>query len=163
MKSTFRLLLVLLVFIAPYSAAYAQKSVSLFSDTLQKGNAGKSITVISNGPFIYIGGQSFDSTIHYHYTPSVSKIDTSGNTIWTLTTNKQLDNEMPMFGGSIYSRSYVDHLIYDDHFLYASCFVIETGNREIWKINEQTCALVWKKEINVELRGGITLRLANNV
>lgn len=120
-KSIFFLLILLLA-----SNFYGQVSETYFSD--MEGKYGGRISCYVKGEdFIIIGGKSFDA---YKNQPSVTKIDTLGNVLWT-TTNQ----DSSLTTGNMY------RLIRSGDFLYGT-----TTEKEIWKIDIQTGATIWRKD-----------------
>jgi Secretion system C-terminal sorting domain/PQQ-like domain len=122
----------------------AQKSVSYFSDNMQKTSNSRTICVQQKDKFFYVGGQSFDET-NYYYTPTVVKLDSNGQTIWTYSLNKQIDTAENSYQASFYAFGYIQKMVVDDHFVYAYCYGMGNRIQEIWKIDQQTGSLIWKR------------------
>jgi Secretion system C-terminal sorting domain len=149
MNPTLKLLIVL-PFIQPLYL-FGQKSIHFFADSVQKGEHGRMFCAKRKEQFVYVGGQSFDS-LGFSYTPSLVKLDTTGNTIWSYSLNKQIDPVENSIGGAVYGNGYLRDLVIDDSSVYADYY--GNSGHELWKIDEITGDLVWKRGVPglVELR-----------
>lgn len=127
-------------------AVPAQQSVNYFADAVQKGAHSRIYCVQRSGQYVFIGGSSFDS-LSFGYTPSVVKLDTAGNTIWTYTLNKQIDQANVNSGGGVLWNGSIQNMAIDDSFVYVHCNASGTGFQEIWKISQVTGDVIWKKNV----------------
>ncbi len=91
--------------------SFAQQSITYFSDTTHQSMRSRSNAVLTQGNYIYVGGQSFD-TLSYKSTPTVSKYDTSGNLIWCYSLNKHMD-PVDEEGRTLYYDGFVQNMFLD--------------------------------------------------
>ena len=112
-----------------------QITETYFSD-LENKEGGKINDYIKGDDYIIIGGQSFDN---YPGQPSVTKIDTLGNIVWSTTS----------FDSTVYSSSnvFIHRLMLSSGYLYATCIINQWPNypKEVWKIDATNGNIIWKK------------------
>ncbi len=125
-------LFVFIAFLCSFSVLHSQLTEHYFSDNETKAG-GKIYDHINDGPNIIIGGTSFDN---YPGQPSVSKIDTLGNIIWT-TTSKDF---------SVYSQANIYKIFLSGDFIYALNIIDVGDKRELWKIDAGSGDIIWKNE-----------------
>jgi hypothetical protein len=123
----------------------AQTALHFFSDTVATGNHNRALATARENQFIYIGGQSFDGD-GFAATPSVVKLDTAGNTIWSYSLNKEIDQQVHD-AGTYYGDGSVKLLIVDAHAVYAHFSKGYQGINEIWKLDKLTGNILWKRPI----------------
>ena len=128
MKKILLLLLPVLLLSGFINQAFSQLSVSYFASKLQSKGAGELNWAQRHGKFIYAGGSSFN-TAQLGHIPSIIKLDTAGNTIWTIS--------VPYVNGGI------QQLVVDGSGVYART----TGIDEIWKVDLTYGNIVWRKSI----------------
>ena len=119
----------------------AQTALHFFSDTIATGNHNRAMVTAHEKEFIYVGGQSFDGD-GFTYTPSIVKLDTLGNTIWSYSLNKEVDVQTN--AGTSYRNTYIQRLEVDATGVYAQLY----GQNELWKLDKTTGNLLWKRAIN---------------
>ena len=113
-----------------------QLTETFFSDTEIK-EGGRIFDHIKDDPYIIICGKSFDN---YPGQPSVTKIDTLGNIIWTTTTNDT--------ASYIYPNVFVYKIFKSGGFIYALVLKHTWPGepKEIWKIDDSDGSVLWKSQ-----------------
>ncbi len=134
----------------------AQKSVTYFSDDLQKTSHSEVLCVQRQGQFTYVASRSQDSG-NFASCPTIVKLDTAGNSLWTCSLNKQIDTADNR-QSSFYAYGYIQTLAIDDTSLYAG-YTGGNGINQIWKVNQLTGDAVWKKTSG---GGPLTLKVADS-
>jgi hypothetical protein len=151
MRAPFSLLLLFAIGHCIFSSA--QPALHFFSDTSQIGAHNHAYATARENEFIYVGGQSFD----YAYTPSVVKMDTAGNTLWTYTLNKEIDEQYPN-GGTAYAKGMIRKILVDETGVYAHFGRTTYESNEIWKLDKMTGNIIWKRTVLVP----ISMAIANS-
>jgi hypothetical protein len=123
----------------------AQPTLHFFSDSIKTGNHNRALVTAHENEFIYVGGQSFDGD-GFLYTPSVTKLDTAGNTLWTYSLNKEVDEQVHD-GGTSYGSGTIVRLEIDANAVYAHLNSTKLGTNELWKLDKLTGNLLWKRKI----------------
>ena len=106
---------------------------SYFNDTeIKTGGLVKAF--IKGDDYIIYGGRSFDQ---YKAHPSVTKIDTLGNVIWTTT-----DDDLDMYE----DQGDVHQIFESDGYIYALAIELDWPNypKEVWKIDASNGQIEWK-------------------
>jgi len=136
MKPTVLLLTFFVILLIMTNKTNAQIAENYFNDTEIK-EGGKVNDYIKGGDYIIIGGKSFDN---YPGQPSVMKIDTLGNVIWSTTSND--------FSTYTYSDVYVERIFMSSGYIYALIIMNSSSDdpKEIWKIDATNGGILWKKE-----------------
>lgn len=137
-------LISLSLFILLTNLAHAQKSVNYFADSTKTGSNCHIFSTEVRDKYIYIGGQSFDSG-YTTYTPTLVKLDTAGNTIWTYSLNKQLDTT-DYDANTLYTDGYYYNITTDSTAIYANMYAPYYGH-ELWKIDQVTGEAIWRKRV----------------
>lgn len=123
----------------------AQTAVHFFSDSVQTGAHNQAAVAIHENEFIYVGGQTFGNG--YALTPSVTKIDTAGNTLWTYSLNKDFDKANFDRNSQAYGNGEVRMLIMDETAVYAYLTKSKNTDTELWKLDKITGNIVWKRPV----------------
>ncbi|MDH7463742.1 PQQ-binding-like beta-propeller repeat protein [Chitinophagaceae bacterium 26-R-25] len=111
-----------------FNQTFSQVSTNYFAANLQTKGAGAVTCSQRNGKFIYVGGASFNTAQTVNI-PSIMKLDTAGNTIWTIS--------------APYRDGVIQQMVVDDSGVYART----TGTNEIWKVDLTYGNIVWKKSV----------------
>ncbi len=121
----------------------AQINEKYFNDTLQKGNGIISKHLKYKNTIIFAGNTfGIDK-----YQPSIVRVDTLGNIIWTTT-----DNDTNHYVTRYASVPLVEDLIIgNDDNIYAICNSSNElqDQREVWKVNPNSGFIVWRKPFNL--------------
>lgn len=114
-------LFILLAFIVPHTS-FAQKSITLFSDTAKHVPIDAVTHIVSDDQqFIYITGNALTPVNSYYQGFAITKVDMEGHHIWTRTMNKEVDGEDvdPFVPGYNRMTYYTVHkLLLDEDYLY---------------------------------------------
>jgi hypothetical protein len=112
----------------------AQLIEHYFTDTETKYGS-KIYSYINDDPYIIICGKSFDN---YPGQPSVSKLDTLGNLIWTTTTHDTFNYQN--------QNAYAYKIFKSGQFVYALIIIHVWPNehKELWKIDDSNGIILWK-------------------
>jgi hypothetical protein len=123
----------------------AQPALHFFSDSVKTGNHNRALVTAHENEFIYVGGLSFDGD-GFLYTPSITKLDTAGNTLWTYSLNKEVDEQVHD-GGTSYGNASIVRLEIDANAVYVQLSSSKLGTSELWKLDKLTGNLMWKRTI----------------
>ena len=122
---------------------HSQVSISYFSDAEVK-EGDRVYDHVKDGDFLIFSGRSFERV---KYSPSITKIDTLGNVVWSTairdTTHHYSSDQIQHF-------NYAPKLLKSGNFLYAACMIrsMYQYTQELWKIDISTGDILWKKEFN---------------
>lgn len=133
MRSLFSFCMTLVFGILVFSAN-AQLDENYFYD--REGKSGGRVNdYIKGEDHLIISGRSFNNR---KYMPSISKVDTLGNTLWSTTTVDTTSYPV--------NDAFVDQIIAADSSIYAICIYDEFNDykKEIWKIDSANGTIVWK-------------------
>lgn len=144
-----KLLLAIAITVMSASGTRAQFSETIFYDTLTKVSSdGYVHSCLADGKYIYVSGSSFSETSPL---PTVTKMDTAGNVIWTAT--DESDNRFSGNWGFKNSMNSCRSTIKSGNRIFTAAepraFALPTTLlHEVWCISDSTGVLLWKLNIN---------------
>lgn len=144
MKTRAVLLMLFFVLIIFPKNVNAQISEWYFNDNERKiKEEGGIRDYIKGDNYVIIGGSSFS---YEKNIPSVTKIDTIGNVVWSTASVSQAAYS----GVNDYITGYVTNLVHSGPFIYATCVIVNYDYRtkELWKINASNGNTIWRKKYN---------------
>jgi len=136
--------LLIAFFLLQFFFSYSQFSETIFHDTLTKVKDGYISSGLADGKFIYLSGSSFSEETPL---PTVTKMDTSGNVIWTASDNNNYERFGDYYGTGNYMATCAS--TYKSGIRLYTIARSPTGSyNEVWCISDSTGLIIWKTHIN---------------